>query len=87
MKEYQNSHSENERNKESWKTTEKMDWCTWKESEDGRNKKLACSGQRPDAMDNRIGSQGPPQTVVPEDEEEEENNTSKACQWTTNESS
>jgi hypothetical protein len=26
-------------------------------------------------------------TVVPEDKEEEENNTSKACQWTTNETS
>ena len=88
MKECQNSHSENETNTESRKTTENMDWCRWKESEDGGNKKFACSGQRPEAMENRIGSQGPPQTEVPEDkQEEEENNISKACQWTTNESS
>jgi len=49
---------------------------------------LACSGQRPEAMENLTGSQSPPQTEVPEDkEEEEENNTSTACQWTTNETS
>jgi hypothetical protein len=39
-------------------------------------------------MENCIGSQGPPQIVVPEDkEEEEENNISKAFRWTTNETS
>jgi hypothetical protein len=49
---------------------------------------LACSGQRPEAMENCIGSQSPTQIVVPEDkEEEEENNISRACQWTTNETS
>jgi hypothetical protein len=60
MKECQDSHSENERNKEHMKTTEKMGWCIWKESEYGGNKKLACSGQRPEAMENRTGSEGPP---------------------------
>jgi len=49
---------------------------------------LGCSGQTAEAMENCIGSQGPPQTVMPEDkEEEEDNNTSKACRWTTNETS